>query len=72
MSKQVFEVTEASGGVKHSLVAAHVVAVIDNGADGAIITLAFGGSLNVKESYRSVRGYMKKGLAVTGEAADAE
>ncbi|WAK44978.1 putative flagellar and swarming motility protein [Erwinia phage Fifi067] len=70
MSKQLFEVSEENG-TKHSINAAHVVAVVDNGDKGSAIVFGFGGSLNVKESYRSVRGYVKKGLAVAGDT-DAE
>lgn len=59
MSKQLFEVSEKSGQ-KHSINAAHVVSVVDNGDNGASIVFAFGGSLDVKDTYRSVRGYVKK------------
>lgn len=65
MSKQLFEVTNRLDGGKQSINAASVAIVIDKGDLGSDICLNFGAAIEVKESYRSVRGYVKKGLGET-------
>lgn len=74
MSKQIFEVTNRLDNSKQSINAASVAMIIDKGDLGADICMNFGAAIEVKESYRSVRGYVKKGLAPVAdkEAETAE
>lgn len=68
----LFQVTDKQGN-RATYNASHVIAVIEN-ADGCTIVDSQGGRLTVQESYRSVRGYMKKAYAPAAPVAveDAE
>ena len=71
MSK-LFQVTDVQNKAKVSVVASQVVSVIDGGEGAAtIITFVSGATLSVTETYRSVRGYVKKALD-GGKKADVE
>ena len=57
----VFQVTPVGSTVRKTIDATNVVDV-DETSVGAVIHLIDGRSVSVKESYRSVRGYLKKAL----------
>ncbi len=58
----VFQVTPVGSTVRKTIVASNVVDV-DETSVGAVIHLIDGRTVPVKESYRSVRGYLKKAIA---------
>lgn len=58
----VFQVTPVGSTVRKTIVATNVVDV-DETSVGAVIHLIDGRTVPVKESYRSVRGYLKKAIA---------
>lgn len=64
----VFQVTPTDSTMRKTIVATNVVDVDETPA-GAVIHLIDGRSVSVKESYRSVRGYIRK---ATTAASDAE
>lgn len=64
----VFQVTPVGSTMRKTIVATNVVDV-DETSVGAVIHLIDGRSVSVKESYRSVRGYVRKALST---ALDAE
>lgn len=67
----VFQVTHAISDVRLTINAANVVAVEQIPlSDGAHITLVNEGTLDTKETYRSVRNYLKKALAPTSKNAE--
>ena len=66
----LFKVT-LSDGRRIEVNAAHVVAVIDGGEGNATVIVTPQTNFEVNESGRSVRGYVKKALAVSG-VIDAE
>ena len=64
----VFQVTHATSDVRLTINAANVVAVEQiPSSDGARITFVNEGTLNTKETYRSVRNYLKKALATASK-----
>ena len=66
----LFKVTSPSG-VRIDVNANHVVAVIDNGENQATTLVTVKDIYDVKESGRSVRGYVKKALAPVAAAAES-
>ena len=65
----VFQVTPVGSTVRKTIVATNVVDV-DETSVGAVIHLIDGRTVPVKESYRSVRGYLKKALAPANKNAE--
>lgn len=65
----VFQVTPTDSTMRKTIVATNVVDVDETPA-GAVIHLIDGRSVSVKESYRSVRGYLKKALAPASKDAE--
>ncbi len=65
----VFQVTPVGSTVRKTIVATNVVDV-DETSVGAVIHLIDGRTMPVKESYRSVRGYLKKALAPASKDAE--
>ena len=65
----VFQVTHVGSTVRKTIVATNVVDV-DETSVGAVIHLIDGRTVPVKESYRSVRGYLKKALAPASKDAE--
>lgn len=63
----VFQVTPTDSTMRKTIVATNVVDV-DETSVGAVIHLIDGRSVSVKESYRSVRGYVRKALTTASEA----
>lgn len=57
----LFQVTNKEG-TRLSYNAAHVIAVVEK-SDGCSVIDTTGTEVDVQESYRSVRGYMKKAYA---------
>ncbi|AFR51981.1 hypothetical protein ECBP1_0030 [Escherichia phage ECBP1] len=67
----VFQVTHATSNLRLTINAANVVAVEQIPlSDCARITLVNEGTLDTKESYRSVRNYLKKALAPASKDAE--
>lgn len=67
----VFQVTNATSDVRLTINAANVIAVQQiPSSDGARITFVNDGTLDTKESYRSVRNYLKKALAPASKDAE--
>lgn len=67
----VFQVTHATSNVRLTVNAANVVAVEQiPSSDGARITFVNEGTLDTKETYRSVRNYLKKALAPASKDAE--
>lgn len=67
----VFQVTHATSEVRLTINAANVVAVEQiPSSDGARITFVNEGTLDTKETYRSVRNYLKKALAPASKDAE--
>lgn len=67
----VFQVTHATSNVRLTVNAANVVAVEQiPSSDGARITFVNEGTLYTKETYRSVRNYLKKALAPASKDAE--
>lgn len=67
----VFQVTHATSDVRLTINAANVVAVEQiESSDGARITFVNEGTLDTKETYRSVRNYLKKALAPASKNAE--
>lgn len=67
----VFQVTHATSDVRLTINAANVVAVEQiESSDGARITFVNEGTLDTKETYRSVRNYLKKALAPASKDAE--
>lgn len=67
----VFQVTHATSDVRLTVNAANVVAVEQiPSSDGARITFVNEGTLDTKETYRSVRNYLKKALAPASKDAE--
>lgn len=68
----LFQVTNKEG-TRLSYNAAHVIAVVEKD-DGCSVIDTTGTEIDVQESYRSVRGYMKKAYAPAAPVAveDAE
>ena len=65
----VFQVTPVDSTQRKTIVATNVVDVDETPA-GAVIHLIDGRTVPVKESYRSVRGYLKKALAPASKDAE--
>lgn len=65
----VFQVTPVGSTVRKTIVATNVVDV-DETSVGAVIYLIDGRTVPVKESYRSVRGYLKKAIATASKDAE--
>lgn len=65
----VFQVTPVGSTVRKTIVATNVVDV-DETSVGAVIHLIDGRTVPVKESYRSVRGYLKKAIAPASKDAE--
>ena len=65
----VFQVTPVGSTVRKTIIATNVVDV-DETSIGAVIHLIDGRTVPVKESYRSVRGYLKKALAPASKDAE--
>ena len=65
----VFQVTPTDSTMRKTIVATNVVDV-DETSVGAVIHLIDGRTVPVKESYRSVRGYLKKALAPASKDAE--
>lgn len=63
----VFQVTPTGSTMRKTIVAANVVDVDETPA-GAVIRLIDGRSVSVEESYRSVRGYVRKALTAVSDA----
>ena len=63
----VFQVTPVGSNVRKTIVATNVVDV-DETSVGAVIHLIDGRTVPVKESYRSVRGYVRKALTAVPDA----
>lgn len=63
----VFQVTPTGSIMRKTIVAASVVDVDETSA-GAVIRLIDGRSVSVEESYRSVRGYIRKALTAVSDA----
>lgn len=67
----VFQVTHATSNLRLTINAANVVAVEQISlSDCARITLVNEGTLDTKETYRSVRNYLKKALAPASKDAE--
>lgn len=67
----VFQVTHATSNLRLTINAANVVAVGQiPSSDGARITFVNEGTLDTKETYRSVRNYLKKALAPASKDAE--
>lgn len=67
----VFQVTHATSNLRLTINAANVVAVEQiPSSDGARITFVNEGTLDTKETYRSVRNYLKKSLAPASKDAE--
>lgn len=67
----VFQVTNATSDIRLTINAANVIAVQQiPSSDGAHITFVNDGTLDTKESYRSVRNYLKKALAPASKDAE--
>lgn len=67
----VFQVTNATSDVRLTINAANVIAVLQIPlSDGARITFVNDGTLDTKETYRSVRNYLKKALAPASKDAE--
>lgn len=67
----VFQVTHATSDVRLTINAANVIAVEQiESSDGARITFVNEGTLDTKETYRSVRNYLKKALAPASKDAE--
>lgn len=67
----VFQVTNATSDVRLTINAANVIAVQQiPPSDCARITFVNDGTLDTKESYRSVRNYLKKALAPASKDAE--
>lgn len=65
----VFQVTPVGSTVRKTIVATNVVDV-DEAPAGAVIHLIDDRTVSVKESYRSVRGYLKKAIAPASKNAE--
>ena len=65
----VFQVTPVDNTQRKTIVATNVVDVDETPA-GAVIHLIDGRTVTVKESYRSVRNYLKKALAPASKDAE--
>lgn len=65
----VFQVTPVGSTVRKTIVATNVIDV-DETSVCAVIHLIDGRTVPVKESYRSVRGYLKKALAPASKDAE--
>ena len=63
----VFQVTPTDSTMRKTIVATNVVDVDETPA-GAVIHLIDGRTVTGKESYRSVRGYVRKALAAVSDA----
>lgn len=63
----VFQVTPIGSTQRKTIVAVNVVD-IDETPAGAVIRLIDGRSVSVEESYRSVRGYVRKALTAVSDA----
>lgn len=63
----VFQVTPTGSTMRKTIVATNVVDVDETPA-GAVIHLIDGRTVTVKESYRSVRGYVRKALTAVSDA----
>ena len=63
----VFQVTPTGSTQRKTIVAINVVDV-DETPVGAVIHLIDGRSVSVEESYRSVRGYVRKALTAVSDA----
>lgn len=63
----VFQVTPVDSTMRKTIVATNVVDVDETPA-GAVIRLIDGRSVSVKESYRSVRGYVRKALTTVSDS----
>lgn len=63
----VFQVTPVGSTMRKTIVATNVVDV-DESPAGAVIHLIDGRSVSVEESYRSVRGYVRKALTTVSDA----
>lgn len=63
----VFQVTPVDSTQRKTIVATNVVDVDETPA-GAVIRLIDGRSVSVEESYRSVRGYVRKALTAVSDA----
>ncbi|ANJ65171.1 hypothetical protein FROZEN_41 [Erwinia phage vB_EamP_Frozen] len=69
----LIKLTVANSGLRLEVNAKHVVFIRDNGeSTNTTVGLSTGESVDVKESGRSVRGYVKKALAPVGVAAAPE
>lgn len=67
----VFQVTHATLGVRLTINAANVIAVQQVPlSDCARIVFVNDGSMDTKETYRSVRNYLKKALAPASKDAE--
>lgn len=67
----VFQVTNATSNVRVTINAANVIAVESiPQSDCARITFVNDGAMNTKETYRSVRNYLKKALTPTSKDAE--
>ena len=67
----VFQVTHATSDLRLTINAANVVAVEQIPlSDCARITFVNEGTLDTKETYRSVRNYLKKALAPASKDAE--
>ena len=64
----VFQVTNATSDVRLTINAANVIAVQQiPSSDGARITFVNDSTMDTKETYRSVRNYLKKALATASK-----
>lgn len=63
----VFQVTPVGSTMRKTIVATNVVDVDETPA-GAVIHLIDGRTVTVEESYRSVRGYVRKALTAVSDA----
>ena len=67
----VFQVTNATSNVRVTINAANVIAVESVPlSDYARITFVNDGAMETKETYRSVRNYLKKALAPASKDAE--
>ena len=67
----VFQVTHATSNVRLTINAANVIAVQQiPQSDCARISFVNDGTLDTKETYRSVRNYLKKALAPASKDAE--
>lgn len=62
----VFQVTPTGSTMRKTIVATNVVDVAETPA-GAVIHLIDGRTVSVEESYRSVRGYIRKALTAASD-----